>query len=222
METEAVVRSDARNGGARAVMGVLACAIVLGMMALPANAQSLSDRFKSLFGGKPDEPAQAAPPPDTGEPKVDEDCPPVSIRAGASTYAVAAPGKQAVGNDVRFQVTITKTARECFKASGEVTAHIGIQGRVISGPAGAPASVEIPIRVAVVQGGVAEKVIATKAYRTQVAMSEEGTVPFSFVAEDLVYPAPAAAVADNYLFYVGFDPQALAPEPRPKPVKRKK
>jgi hypothetical protein len=215
--------SNARTGGARwAAIRVLACAMVLGALAPPAKAQSLSDRFKGLFGGKPDAPAQASPPADPGEPQIDDDCPPVSIRAGASTYAVAAPGKQAVGNDVRFQVTITKTARECFKAGGEVTAHIGIQGRVISGPAGAPASVEIPIRVAVVQGGVSEKVIATKAYRAQVAMSEEGTVPFSFVAEDMVYPVPAAALADNYLFYVGFDPQALAPEPKPKPVKKKK
>ena len=81
---------------------------------------------------------------------------------------MAAPGKQAVGNDLRFQATITKTARECTINGGEITARIGIQGRVIAGPAGAPASVQVPLRVAVVQGGVGEKVIATKAYQTTV------------------------------------------------------
>ena len=101
---------------------------------------------------------------DTG----DLTCPPVTVRAGASTYAVAAPGKQPVGNDLRFQATITKMARECTVNGGVITARIGIQGRVIAGPAGAPSSVQVPIRVAVVQGGVSEKTIATKAYQTTV------------------------------------------------------
>jgi hypothetical protein len=73
----------------------------------------------------------------------------------------------------------------------------------------------------VVQGGVGEKVIATKAYRTTVNMGEDESVPFSFVADDLVYPVPAPAVADNYIFYVGFDPQLVSTE-KPKPVRKKK
>ena len=148
--------------------------------------------------------------------------PPVSIRAGASTYAVGASGKAATGNDVRFQATITKTARDCTKANGEITARIGIQGRIIAGPAGAPASVEIPMRIAVVQGGVSEKVIATKPYRTTVTMTEDGNVPFSLVADDVVYPIPPGALGDSYIFYIGFDPQALTPEPKAKAPKKKK
>ncbi|MHB0771905.1 hypothetical protein [Bradyrhizobium sp. 5.13L] len=181
----------------------------------PVAAQSLSDRFKSLFGGKPDEPAQPAPAPAPGQPADDEiDCPQVTVRSGASTYAVGASGKQAVGNDIRFQATITKMARECARNGGDIAARIGIQGRVIAGPAGAPATVDVPLRIAVVQGGVGEKVIASKAYRTTVDMSGSGSVPFTFVAEDLAYPVPSAAVADSYIFYVGFDPQALSPEPK--------
>ena len=106
---------------------------------------------------------------------------------------MAAPGKQAVGNDLRFQATITKTARECSLNGGVITARIGIQGRVIAGPAGAPSSVQVPLRVAVVQGGISEKTIATKAYQTTVNMTETGSEPFTLVAEDLVYPAPSAA-----------------------------
>jgi hypothetical protein len=194
-------------------------AISYGACLPPASSQSLTDRFKSLFGGKSD-----APPPTIvtpGEPLAEINCPPVAIRAGASTYAVAAPGKQAVGNDVRFQATITKTARECVQSGAEITAHIGIQGRIIVGPAGAPGSIEIPVRIAVVQGGVGEKVIATKAYRTTVTMTnEEGSEPFTLVADDMVYPVPSVNDADKYIFYIGFDPQALAPEP--KPTRKKK
>ena len=172
-----------------------------------------------LFGGKSDD--QQPPIVDNKPPAPDINCPPVNIRAGASTFAVAAPGKEAVGNDVRFQATITKTARECIKAGSDITAHIGIQGRVIVGPAGAPASVEVPLRVAVVQGGVSEKVIATKAYRTNVEVGEQDNVPFSLVVDDLVYPEPQGADGDKYIFYIGFDPQAVAPEPKKAGKKRK-
>jgi hypothetical protein len=204
----------ARVMAAAAVAGGLAC-----LSMAPASAQSLTDRFKSLFGGKSDEepaPNPAAVPQDTG----DLTCPPVTVRAGASTYAVAAPGKQPVGNDLRFQATISKMARECSLNGGVITARIGIQGRVIAGPAGAPPAVQVPIRVAVVQGGVSEKTIATKAYQTTVNLTDTGSEPFTLVAEDLTYPAPPGAVGDTYIFYIGFDPQALKPE-RPAPKKKR-
>jgi hypothetical protein len=207
----------------RMAIAALVSAGLGGGLAVPASAQSISDRFKSLFGGKSDEPAEGAPP-SAAAPKsqVPEDlfCPPVQIRAGASTYAVAAPGKQAIGNDLRFQATITKTARECDYNAGTITARIGIQGRVIAGPAGAPSAVQVPMRVAVVQGGVGEKTIATKAYQTTVNMTESGSEPFTLVIEDLVYPAPPGALGDSYIFYIGFDPQALKPE-RPAPRARR-
>jgi hypothetical protein len=207
-----------------AVAAALVAGLGSGLFCSQASAQSLSDRFKSLFGGKSEAPAaeSAAPPAADSQNPADLSCPPVSIRAGASTYAVAAPGKQPVGNDLRFQATITKTARDCQINGGEITARIGIQGRVIAGPAGAPASVQVPIRVAVVQGGIAEKTIATKVYQTTVSMSESGSEPFALVADDLVYPAPpSAALGDTYIFYIGFDPQALKPEPKPHAAKKK-
>ena len=200
-----------------ALAAALLLAVIAGILTAPVSAQSLSDRFKSLFGGKPDEPAQETPAAPAGptENQIEDSCPPVAIRAGASTFAVGAPGKQATGSELRYQATITKTARDCRLNGGDIVARIGIQGRVIAGPAGAPATVEIPMRVAVVQGGVNEKVIATKAYRTTVTMSsEEGSEPFTLVADDLVYPVPSANDADKYVFYIGFDPQALAPAPK--------
>jgi len=205
----------------RAVGAMTAVAVGMSLAAAPVAAQSLGDRFKSLFGGgSSDEEKPAAKP---SESTADDEltCPPVTVRAGASTFKVGAPGKEAAGNDLRYQATISKTARECSINAGQITARIGIQGRVIAGPAGAPPSVQVPLRVAVVQAGIGEKVIATKAYQTTVAMTEDSSVPFVLVAEDLVYPAPTGAVADSYVFYVGFDPQALKPEPKAKPAKKK-
>jgi hypothetical protein len=199
-------------------LAALSLLIGSGFFVPAATAQSFTDKLKDLFGGKKED---QPPIIDPGEPRTELTCPQVSIRAGASTFAVAAPGKQPIGNDVRYQATITKMARECTRTGDSITARVGIQGRVIVGPAGAPSSVEVPLRVAVVQGGVGEKVIATKAYRTVVNMAEDESAPFSFVAEDLVYPVPAPNVADNYIFYVGFDPQLIAGE-KSRPAKKRK
>jgi hypothetical protein len=182
------------------------------------SSPSIGSRFSQLFGSKSQAVGETAPPPVDNE----LSCPPVSIRAGAATYAVAAPGKQPVGNDLRYQATITRTARDCTQTGDQITARIGILGRVIAGPAGTPGSIEIPLRVAVVQGGVQEKTIATKVYRTTVSMSEDTSVPFSLVAEDVVYPVPPGATGDSYIFYIGFDPQALTPEPKAKAARKKK
>jgi hypothetical protein len=178
---------------------------------------SIGDRFGQLFGSKSQAVGERAPAAVDNE----LECPAVSIRAGASTFAVGLPGKPAVGSDLRYQATITRTARDCSQNGGNVVARIGIQGRVIAGPAGNPPTVEIPLRVAVVQGGVQEKTIATKVYRTSVAMDASGSVPFSLVAEDIVYPVPPGAVGDSYVFYIGFDPQALTPERPAKPARKK-
>ncbi|HET7884929.1 MAG TPA: hypothetical protein VFL62_01760 [Bradyrhizobium sp.] len=165
---------------------------------------TLTDRFDQLFGGR-GKVSETAPD------GTEVDCPVVKIRAGASTYGVAPPGKQPVASELNYQATISRTARDCRRTTGgQIAARIGIQGRVIAGPAGAPASVEVPLRVAVVYAGVNEKVLMTKVYRTTVAMTEGGGA-FSVVGEDLVFNMPQNLTSDSYVFYVGFDPQAVTP-----------
>ncbi|ABD90320.1 conserved hypothetical protein [Rhodopseudomonas palustris BisB18] len=210
--------SSRRGAMLRAAVALSICGSLL---ATPAAAQSITDRFKSLFGGS-SEPAPsgaASAPAPASEAEVELTCPEVSIRPGASTYAVGLPGKPASGNDLRFQATIGRTARECNLGDGMVKAKIGIQGRVIAGPAGAPGNVDVPLRVAVVQEGVQPKTIFTKLYQTRVTMTADGNEPFTLVAEDIVYPAPSAAAGDAYVFYIGFDPQGLKPEP---PARKRK
>lgn len=195
---------------ARATVAVAICGTVLA--ATPAWSQSITDRFKSLFGSSEKD---QAPTVSNGPPVESQlTCPSVTVRSGASTYAVGLPGKEASGSDLRYQAVISRTARECNLNTGVISAKIGIQGRIIAGPAGAPTSVDVPLRVAVVQEGVSPKTVFTKAYRTSVSMQPDGSVPFSLVAEDVAYPAPSVSDNDAYVFYVGFDPQALKPEPK--------
>ena len=53
--------------------------------------------------------------------------------------------------------------------------RVGVQGRAIVGPAGAPSQVNVPIRYAVVQEGVEPKTIVTKFRRLPVALAAGNT-----------------------------------------------
>uniref|UniRef100_Q07HA3 Uncharacterized protein n=1 Tax=Rhodopseudomonas palustris (strain BisA53) TaxID=316055 RepID=Q07HA3_RHOP5 len=207
----------AASAGQRAVVIGAAIAFSLAAaLATPASAQSITDRFKSLFGGgSSSEPSQGSTVTSPAQ-ESDLTCPEVTVRAGASTYAVGLPGKPASGGDVRYQATIGRMARSCALSDGMIKAKIGIQGRVIAGPAGAPSSVDVPLRIAVVQEGIEPKTVFTQVYLTQVSMPTDGTAPFTLVAEDVAYPVPPGNANDAYVFYIGFDPLALKPEPARK------
>ena len=219
-----------RNRGRAAnVLLLTAAGLLLAGCGGGGASLGVGDRFSQLFGsssgsstqaqlvGTPPAPygssAAAAP---QGAPY--QDCPGVAIREGASTLQIGTrPGPVTDNNDVRYQGTITRNARDCTQFGGQVNARVGIQGRIIVGPAGAPPSVDVPIRVAVVQEGVQPKTIATKLYRTQVDLGGQDNVPFSFVAEDMSFPTPAPETVASYVIYIGFDPEgARAAPPRQK------
>ncbi len=185
-----------------------------------SSGSSFGSRFSQLFGSKSQEASTSSSPSTQTTENSDLTCPSVAIRFGASTLSVGLPGKPASGSDLRYQGSITRTARDCNLQGGQITARIGIMGRIISGPAGAPPTVDVPMRVALVQEGAPEKVIVTKAFRTTVTMEGENT-EFSLVAEDITYPRPTEEANDKYVFYVGFDPAALKPEPAPRAKKKK-
>jgi hypothetical protein len=195
------------------------------MVLFPGDSKSSDDkssvgsRFSQIFGSGSDSKAQLVGTPPDPAAVVDPSCPVVAIREGTATYAIGAQGKPATGSDLRFQGTLVSYARDCTRVGGQVNARIGVEGRVIVGPAGAPGAVDLPIRVALVQEGVQPKTIATKLYNTPVNLGESGNVPFSFVAEDFSYPIPAPGVADAYVFYIGFDPNGAKPE---RPVRKGK
>ena len=145
--------------------------------------------------------AQASVP---GTKQLDEDCPAVDIRTGGGTLAVAAKPQEPTANDLRYQLTFIELARQCFANGNTVTIRVGVQGRAIVGPAGAPAQVSAPIRYAVVQEGVQPKTIVTKFRRVPVELSS-GNAIFTDIEEDLSFPMAPSAVLQSYVVYVGFD-----------------
>jgi len=152
-------------------------------------------------------------------------CPDVQVRTGASTLIIGSKpgGGEPAALDVRYQGSIIRTARECHVNAGVMTMKVGIEGRVITGPAGTPGTVDVPLRIAVVEEGVNPKTVASKFGRETVIMNNTfDRVTYTHVEPDIAFPLPQPlALIDRYVVYVGFDPLGAQPEKKKPPVRRK-
>ena len=144
-----------------------------------------------------------------------------AFTSGASTLAVAAKADQPTAQDLRYQLTFTQTARQCAIVGASLRMRVGVQGRVIAGPAGVPTQVDVPVRYAVVREGVTPRTITTKFRRFPVAVSPGATnVVFTDIEEDLSFPIPSPAELEAYVVYVGFDDFGDRDERRPPAAKK--
>jgi hypothetical protein len=148
------------------------------------------------------------------------DCPDVKIRYGASTLMIGDKPGQGEPNplDVKYQGSITRTARECHLAGNIMTMKVGIEGRVITGPAGKPGVVEVPLRIVVVQEGVGNtKPIVSKFANQAVTISNAvDRVTFTHIDPDISFPLPTPVTdISQYVVYVGFDPVGAQMHKRP-------
>ena len=211
------------------MLGLLAsgCASIGSTAATPAEASTgsvgdnLSGHFSSSSSAKGLQTAAGAEP--------DVNCPPVEIRRGASTLTIGPPGAMTL----KYQGTFARAARECTVVDGNMVMKIGVEGRLIVGPAGGPGQVDVPLRFAVVmETPSASRAIATKFVIVPVQVGAGvGNLPFTHVEEAMTFPVPTpAANLDNYVVYIGFDPvtaeaqakQQSKPKPKPKSKPRPK
>jgi hypothetical protein len=206
-----------RGSGLTAAAGLLAIAIAGCSSSVTEAAPDASggsgfrQRMSSLFFGTPATDAQALA---TADPNFD--CPVADIRSGASTLRLPS-GADTTSNTLRYQATIGRLARECQVRAGTMTVKVGVQGRVIVGPAGGPGQIDIPLRYAIVREGPEPKTILTKLNRFPVSVGDGQTsAPFLQVEEDLTFPIPRGAELDSYVVYVGFDPAGEKEQPAKK------
>jgi len=208
---------DPRWRGERCA-ALLAAALILSACSSASTPTDTGDtasasRFSSLFSGSATPAAQMA----AGGPAFDaDDCPTVDIRTGAGTFTVAGKPPEAAATDVRYQLSLTQLARQCTAVGGNLVMKIGVQGRIIVGPAGGPGQIDIPLRYAVVREGAAPKTIATKFKRVPADVPVgPPNVVFSDVEESLSFPMPSRAELAAYMVYVGFDEIGEGTEKKP-------
>jgi hypothetical protein len=197
-------------------------AVVANGIALAGCSSSIlhtpANSFSSLFASSTATTASGTP--DGITPDVP--CPDVGVRAGASTMSLSANPSEESAMNLRYQIGIGQTARECKLNAGTLSIRVGMQGRVILGPAGTPGQIEVPVRLAVVHEGPEPKTIVTKLNRVAVTIPPgDGNVLFTMIEEDLSFPMPRGGLIDEYIVYIGFDPQGMREPPRRPPPRRR-
>lgn len=180
---------------------------------------SLKDKVANFFSSK-----SASGPQPVANAQPDVDCPLIDIRQGASTLSIPPPPPDG-GNEamtLRYQGSFVRAARECAVVGGQMVMKVGVEGRIVVGPAGGPGQVDVPLRVAVVDApATGSKTIVTRLIHIPVAVGNDDFTTFTHIEEGLAFPLPSSAELEQYIVYIGFDPIGAAaqeqPKPRPKP-----
>ncbi|HEY7997825.1 MAG TPA: hypothetical protein VIE87_03250 [Pseudolabrys sp.] len=213
-------KQTARRGAGK--LALLAVALALGGC---GSTNILKSSPLDLFSSSSKATNDAAPADPNKVSTDDVECPGVEVRTGAATLMIGSkPGAgEPAAMDVRYQGSILRTARECHINAGIMTMKVGIEGRVITGPAGGPGTVDVPLRIAVVHEGINPKTIASKFGRESVVVNEAvDRVTFTHVESDISFPLPTPlGDIERYVVYVGFDPLGAQPEKKKPPAKRK-
>lgn len=207
-----------RHGRAAAALVLFGFALG-GCSSVPSMPTSVSSMFGS--GSSANAGAQANASGETQQP-LNFECPAISVRTGASTMSSYSNPAEQTAMNLRYQVGIGQTARDCRLANGVVTMKIGIQGRVVVGPQGAgTGQLDVPVRLAVVhETPTNSKPVTTKLERVSVTIpADSGNVAFTLVDNEISFPMPKGGDIDDYVVYVGFDPQGLELERRKQPAK---
>lgn len=188
---------------------------VAGCSSSGSEDKPFGDSFIRAVAGS-HHPGPAGPAVTTGASTSLETCPEVDIRRGAGTVAINTSARDPSAMQLRYQISVAQTARECSNVAGNLIVKVGLQGRVVLGPAGTPGSVEIPVRYALVHEGAEPKTVYSKLYRVPVSIGDGQTsVPFTHVEEAMSVPMPPPAAFQRYVIYVGFDPLGSAQERQP-------
>jgi hypothetical protein len=164
---------------------------------------SFSSRVRSFFGGSGSFSSAGT---------ADLSCPSVEYRQGAATWSVKGPSSDALS--LRHQASFMQTARECIVTGDSMTIKVGVQGRVVLGPAGSPGTISVPLRYALVREGLHPKTLWTRLFMVPVSVpSGELNVPWFHVEEEMTVPRPSPQDLEGYVVYVGFDPDGGGSRP---------
>jgi hypothetical protein len=174
----------------------------------PAESPSFTSRVTSMFSGGSSTLLSSSP---------DLSCPNIEYRQGAATFSVKGQGSNdssAMG--LRYQASLSRTARECIASQDSLTIKVGVEGRIVLGPAGSPGTVNLPVRYALVREGLHPKTLWTRMYTVPVTVDQQNFT-WMHVEEEMTVPRPPAEELDAYVIYVGFDPQGVSKPAAAKP-----
>lgn len=133
------------------------------------------------------------------QPVIQGACPQVFLREGTAVHRAYAKGAKDDPQKVLYQATLSATTRQCVQTANNLKVTVMVQGRVITGPAGSPGAVNLPIRVAASDG---DNTLYSNLSKFSVTIPPEGTAQFVFTDANVVIPGGAGSFSK---VFVGFD-----------------
>lgn len=139
-------------------------------------------------------------------------CPIVEVREGAAAHRVYAG--QPSNASVRYQYSMGDIARDCRVADNKLVMKVGVEGRVLLGPAGSAGSFTVPVSIAV-RDEATRQYVATRNYRVAASIgSGEANTSFAVVSDEIVVPLKGLNANEDYSIFVGFDGPSAATGPQ--------
>jgi hypothetical protein len=137
-------------------------------------------------------------PPPMSQARVDAPCPQVDVIVGGAAIRSYA-GSPGDNRALRSQISLGNLARECvWTEDGFYEIKVGVEGRVLLGPRGAPGRFDAPLRIVVRNNN---QVFDSRQVRASATVAPGQTqANFLVVEENLRVPA---TVGRNYLIEVG-------------------
>jgi hypothetical protein len=182
---------------------------------------SFTGRVTSFFTGGSGKLASPAPSSTAGAASSQIECPSVEYRQGAATWTVNGPAAESAALSLRYQGSFIQTARECIVTGNSLTIKVGIQGRIVVGPAGSAGTINIPLRYALVREGLQPQPVWSRLFMVPVTIPPSDlNMTWLHVEEEMTVPRPPAEELEGYVIYVGFDPDGatgVKPKPAAKP-----
>ena len=130
-------------------------------------------------------------------------CPGIEVKEGGAAQRVYAGGQDS--RNVRYQFSLGELARECRVVGNQLILKVGVEGKVLLGPAGAPSSFTVPITVAVKKDG-ADKPVTSRSYKANASIAAgQSQNSFAVVTEEIAVPFINEAANEDYEIVVSID-----------------
>ncbi len=128
-------------------------------------------------------------------------CPRVLLREGTAFHRTYTKGGEGDPTKVIHQASIADSTRQCRISGDQMVMTVVASGRLVAGPAGGAGQVDVPIRVAVLDG---DNVLYSELIKQPVVLADGNpTSQFIFSNPSVTFPAASSRTAK---VYVGIDP----------------
>jgi hypothetical protein len=130
-------------------------------------------------------------------------CPSIEVKEGGAAQRVYSGGQES--RNVRHQFSLGELARECRVVGTQLIMKVGVEGKVLLGPAGSPANFTVPVTIAVVAEG-SNKTVSSRNYKASASIPQgQSLSSFTIVSEDIAVPFINEAANMDYSIVVSID-----------------